>query len=223
MKPRTPRGRGGWRGSTCWSIVDRMQFKGLNYIFRKGFPRGNTWQRRKGKILSYIFQGLSETVFLGGAFLLADVTRSSIREIATVTCTRGTQKAGFVGKTRCLYSCTFKLRSPSKACPAAATRPPRGSSRGSEQGGHWWTRMPSAVSRVTSSTSAKCFPLGTFFILGNKKQHRSWRDGVTGEGGQGGQAGFDQKLLSAQHGAGRWGVRPHVVRAHHPSRDGHTR
>ena len=55
-----------------------------------------------------------------------------------------------------------------------------------------------AIIYFTSSTSAKYFPLRTFFIWGNKK--RGGKIGRTGRVGHGGHAVFGQKLLNTQRG-----------------------
>ena len=61
----------------------------------------------------------------------------------------------------------------------------------------------SAIFCFTSSTLAKCFPLRTFFILGNKKKLFGVRSDELGGWGTGGHAIFGQKLLNTQHSVGR--------------------
>ena len=66
--------------------------------------------------------------------------------------------------------------------------------------------MPFSASGIfcfTSSTLAKCFPLRTFFILGNKKKLFGVRSDELGGWGTGGHAIFGQKLLNTQHSVGR--------------------
>ena len=66
--------------------------------------------------------------------------------------------------------------------------------------------MPFGASVVfcfTSATSAKFFPLRTFFTQRNKKKSHFGRDWVNSGVGYGGHAIFGQKLLNTQCGVGR--------------------
>ena len=55
----------------------------------------------------------------------------------------------------------------------------------------------------TSSTSAKCFPLRTIFMQGNKKKVTQGEIGWIGRMEYRGHAVFGQKLLNTQHSVGR--------------------
>ena len=69
----------------------------------------------------------------------------------------------------------------------------------------------SAVFCFTSSTSAKLFPLGTFFIQGTKKVTRVGIRWI-GRMGHGGHAVFDQKLLNDRCGVGRCARKSPIVK-----------
>ena len=70
----------------------------------------------------------------------------------------------------------------------------------------------SAVFCFSSCTSAKCFPLRTFFIQGNK-QKVSWDEiGWIVRVEHGGHAVFGQKLLNTQCGVGRYACKSPIMR-----------
>ena len=74
---------------------------------------------------------------------------------------------------------------------------------------YWHILVPFSASVMlcfTFSTSAKYFPLRTFFIQGNKRKQTKVAWGETGwivRVGHGGRAVFGQKLLNTQHGVVR--------------------
>ena len=80
----------------------------------------------------------------------------------------------------------FKLQSPSKYFPFNAIYPLRLFSHCSKQFLNLLILMPFSASAIfcfTSSTSAKCFPLRTFFIQGNKRKSLLGWDLVNREDG----------------------------------------
>ena len=101
----------------------------------------------------------------------------------------------------------FKLQSPSKYSPFDAIHPLRHFST-SKQFLNLSILIPftaSAIFCFTSSTSAKCFSLRTFFIQGNKQTKVAWgMIGWIGRVGRWGHAVFGQKLLNTQHSVGRY-------------------
>ena len=85
---------------------------------------------------------------------------------------RGDPKMQFIYKKLCIYSYTFKLQSPSKYSSFDAIHPWSSFLHCSKQFLNMLILMlfsDSAVFCFTSSTSAKCFHLRTFFIRETKK------------------------------------------------------
>ena len=110
-------------------------------------------------------------------------------------------------KKLCIYSHMFKLQSPSKYSPFDAVHPWRHFTHCSEQFQNsliWMPFSAFAIFCFTSSTSAKPFPLRTFFHPGKQKKSCLGWDRVNREGGaQGGNLFFSQKLLNTQRSVGR--------------------
>ena len=63
-----------------------------------------------------------------------------------------------------------------------------------------------------SSTSAKCFPLRTFFIQEANKKVTWGETGWIGRVGHGGHAVFGQKLLNTQHSVGRYTYKSPIMK-----------
>ena len=96
----------------------------------------------------------------------------------------GVQKTlEFIYKNLCIYTYMFKFQSPSKYSPFDATHLWRFFSHCSEHFFNSSILMPFSASAIfcfTSSTSAKRFPLGTFFTKGNSKKSLGARSGKQG-------------------------------------------
>ena len=100
----------------------------------------------------------------------------------------------------------FELQSPSKSSPSDAIHPLRFFFHCSEQFLNSSILMPFSASAAfcfISSTSAKCFPLRTLLIQGNKKKVPQVEIGWIGRVGHGGHTDFGQELLNTQCCAGR--------------------
>ena len=121
-------------------------------------------------------------------------------------------KPEFIYKKLCIYSYMFKLQSPSKYSPFDAIHLLRHFPHCSKQFLNSSILMPFSASAIfcfTSSTSAKRFPLRTFFIQGDKS---CWgRDQVNVVVGHRSHAVFGQKLLNIQHGVGRCARKSHIM------------
>ena len=120
----------------------------------------------------------------------------------------GTQKTEFIYKKLCIYSYMFKLQSPSKYSPFDAIYLSRPFFHCWKQCLNSLILMPFSVSAIfcfTSSTSAKCLPLRTFCIQGNKQTKKVAQGKIRwiGRLGLETHAGFSQKLLNTQHSVGR--------------------
>ena len=112
----------------------------------------------------------------------------------------------FIYKNLCIYSYTVKLQLPSKYSPFDIIHLSRCFSHCSKQLLNSWIFMPfsaSAVPCFTSSTSAKHFPLRTFFTRETKTKSYSGWDQVNREGGTRGSCHFGKKLLNTQFCVGR--------------------
>ena len=83
---------------------------------------------------------------------------------------------------------------------------------------YWHILVPFSASVMlcfTFSTSAKYFPLRTFFIQGNKRKQTKVAWGETGwivRVGHGGHDSFGQKLLNTQHGVGRYAHKSQIMK-----------
>ena len=115
-------------------------------------------------------------------------------------------KLEFIYKKLCIHIYMFKLQSPSKYSPFGAIHLSRYFFHCSKQFLNLSILMSlsaSAIFGFTSFTSAKHFPLKTFFTLGNKPKCHLGEIGWIGMVGHRGHAIFGQKLLNTQCTVGR--------------------
>ena len=121
-------------------------------------------------------------------------------------------------KNLCIYSYMFKLQSSSKySLSIWCNRLSRRCFHCSKQFLNSLILMPFSASAdfcFTSSTLAKHFPLGTFFIQGNKKESPGW-NWVNRENGARGDAVFCQKLLNTQCAMGRFAPKSPIMKWAH--------
>ena len=101
----------------------------------------------------------------------------------------------------CIYSYKFKLQPPSKYSLNAEQYTLQDFFSTAQNSlwtcQFWWLLVLLFVFCFTASTSAKCFPLRTFFIPGNNKKNLlEARSGLIGRVGHGRHAVLGQKLLN---------------------------
>ena len=116
-----------------------------------------------------------------------------------LTYTRGPPQSGIYLLKLCIYSYMFKLQSPSKSSPFDAVHLWRRFLYCSKQFLNSSILMPftaSAVFCFNSSMSAKCFPVRTIFIQGDKKKFTWGKSGWIGRVGHRGHAVFGYAVKS---------------------------
>ena len=125
---------------------------------------------------------------------------------------RKTQKTEFIYKKWCIYFYMFKLQSPSNFSPFDAMHLLRLFFHCSKQFLNLLILMPFSTSAIfcfTSPTSAKHFPLKTFFIQGNKKKVAKGDIRRVEREGHRGCAAFWSKI--AEHSAQCGQVRSYII------------